>query len=159
MEPREFFEEFTKPAVVSWEKEKDARHLAVHAIAQIDILAEIVFRHLETSGKAPAGSVGAYRRDLRKDQPELGLAWDAHDGHKHGALDRYLGVRKISKGQRPDMAPVGRSHLGRFVIGRSAMGTVSKMCLFTDDGQLRPFDKFLIRCLRSWEDELARLKL
>jgi hypothetical protein len=157
--PREFFEEIVKPAVALWGSDKTSVHLAVHALAQIDILAEEIFRHQSGTGTPPEESAAKYRKYLRDQSADLGLAWDAHDSHKHGPLTRHTAVRLITQGQRPKVVDVGRSYLSRFVIGRSAFGRRNVMCLLTDKGSRIPLEGVLNRCIDAWDKELLRLGL
>lgn len=159
-DPRDFFETIVKPAIRSWEAERTAIHLAVHALAQIDILAEEIFRHFEVSGSPLARKVGDYRKDLRMRENDLGLAWDAHDTHKHGRLGSHRSVRLISNGQRPKMVSRALSYLSRsFFLGKSFMGRAEVMCLVLDDGSSIPLAGVLKRSVEAWERELARLGL
>ena len=49
--PRTFLAEFTAPAVEAWRVNQSGKHLAVHAIAQLDILAEVAANWTLSAGR------------------------------------------------------------------------------------------------------------
>jgi hypothetical protein len=75
MTPREFHERFTRPAVEHWRRNQNVDHLAIHALSQIAILAEVAgHRSAEPN----------YRRQLEARYEPLRKVRDAVNSHKHG---------------------------------------------------------------------------
>ncbi len=75
MAPREFYDRFTRPAIDHWQAHQDVDHLAVHALSQLAILADVAASHAPYKG---------YRSDLEARHPVLKTIRDAHNSHKHG---------------------------------------------------------------------------
>lgn len=46
MTPREFIAEYVHPSIELFTENQQSKHLAIHAISQLDILAEVVANHL-----------------------------------------------------------------------------------------------------------------
>lgn len=86
MSPSEFISEYVDPAVALWRADTNSKVLAMCAVSQIDILAEVVFNHLKGTAQAPAKRASDYRIALAGTAPAIGWANDAHDAHKHGSL-------------------------------------------------------------------------
>lgn len=90
--PRDFIAEYVDPAIELYRKNRLETHLAVHAITQLDNIAEIIalHRHLGNQPYLPQGVATSYRKEVRTREPILGIITDAHDSHKHGVLKRHI---------------------------------------------------------------------
>lgn len=93
-------------------------HLAAHAIAQMDILAEIAAIWIKGS-PLERGEGGEFRRNLAQMHPAIGRMSELHDAHKHGELRR---AREFLPGARPEPVTNRKffagNHLGRLTIYR-----------------------------------------
>ena len=69
MHPREFIAEYVDPAIASWHTEDRAKHLAVSAISQLDVLADIVFNQLEADPSLPSSPHQHYALKLLMQSP------------------------------------------------------------------------------------------
>ncbi len=103
IDPRSFIAEYVEPAIALWRTDRNVKHLAVHAITQIDVLAEIVALWIAPAGRKALnrGEASKFRDDLGVREPPLAIIRDAHDSHKHGELDRKTATW-VSMGQRPE---------------------------------------------------------
>ena len=97
--PLAFLREYVEPAIALWRERPNVPVLAACAIAQIDILAEIVATD-QNGGPLPLGGAGRFRDELGRQEPALARIRDAHDSHKHGQLTRRS-ADEITEGQRP----------------------------------------------------------
>lgn len=85
--PKAFWDQFVEPAIMDWfHHEGDVRRATI-ALCELDNFAEhmILFK---TPSLASSKGVGRERDMLRGLVPELGIARDIHDTHKHGRLSR-----------------------------------------------------------------------
>ena len=149
--------EYVYPAIASWKGERDAKHLAIHAIAQIDIMAEVVLNHLKANGVEPADTrAGPFREKLRMREPMLGYASDAHDSHKHGRLNAQ--TRPISQGQRPET--VKKAKLFPETMHRKPPYVIiTSTIIVLNDGTELPVERMVVEGVEAWERELIRLNL
>ena len=88
--PCDFITEYVQPAIALWRENQNVKHLAVHAITEVDVLAEIVALWTLLAGRRTLdrGEASEFRDELGAREPALVVIRDAHDSHKHGALDR-----------------------------------------------------------------------
>jgi hypothetical protein len=86
--PRDFITEYVDPAIALWRQNQHVKHLAVHAITEVDVLAAIVALWTRLAGRRtlPQREESEFRNKLGAREPALALIRDAHDSHKHGAL-------------------------------------------------------------------------
>jgi hypothetical protein len=157
--PRSFIAEYVDPALALWRKDQNAKHLAAHTIAQIDVLAEIVALWTLLAGRRTLGRDEArkFRDCLGVRQPALAIIRDAHDSHKHGALDRIT-ARAISQGQRPEVA----TGYGIFLDVTPLDGPPTPLIflvLVLNDGTEKRVDTLLREAMEAWGRELTRLGL
>jgi hypothetical protein len=160
--PRTFFKEFVEAAVQDWRDAPGSKVRAINAITQADVMAERMFNYLKANSPALRGKaikISEYRRDLRTRWPSLGIAWDAHDTHKHGILGSHKTVRLITRGQGPELiarsGAIGEAPIGALPIG----GYRLEMILELDDGTIRRLDDILTDALSAWEAELQTIGL
>ncbi|WP_162912917.1 hypothetical protein [Rhodospirillaceae bacterium SYSU D60014] len=127
--PRNFFDASLKPAVEEWRRDRLSRQKALQALAQADVMAERMFRHLQRHDPARLAGIAsatAYRNEVRARHLTLGLAWDAHD---------------------------------RGAVGVGRYGSGEQMTLVEDDGTRHPLALVLDQVLTAWEMELSKTGL
>ncbi len=127
--PGEFFETYVAPAIAEWRANPSSIRLATLALCELDNLAEHVIIH--TNPRVRKGEVTQERDKLAGAKPELGLARDIHDTHKHGPLARKSA--SITKGQRPWSIPGGRLEV---MSPRFGTTTINPSELVISDEQL-----------------------
>lgn len=156
--PRDFIAEYVRPAIELYRTNRTVKHLAIHAMTQVDVLAAVVLLWTKQR-KLKRGEETSFRRKLGAREPALALIWDAHDCHKHGELhsrpaDASQG--RASQGQRPEEArEVGvfadHSFLGELPISYDVL-------VFTrDDGAEKEICSMLDEAMQAWERELGNL--
>jgi hypothetical protein len=127
--PRDFFDASLKRAVEEWQRDKQSRQKALHALAQVDVMAEWMFRYLQRHDPAKLAGIAsstAYRNELRARHLTLGLAWDAHE---------------------------------RDAVGVGPHGSDEQMALVEGDGTRHPLELVLDQVLTAWEMELSNAGL
>jgi hypothetical protein len=148
--PRDFFETYVRPAIADCEAEPGAVHRPVSALCHIDALAE------EVSKAAPAvGGPTAYRTALKGRQVELGYAWDVHDIHKHGTLDRRTPV--LPNGRRPEVVQVEAVFQKNVFDNAIFQVAGDKVVLTLQDGKQIGALAVIRTCAQWWDQELATL--
>lgn len=153
MEPLDFVREYVEPAIKLWCERPNSPVLAACAIAQIDILAEVV-AIVQAGGSLPRGGAGSFRDDLGRREPAIARIRDAHDGHKHGRLQR-ASAAEITRGQRPR-----RSAGTAFFAGRGRVGSVlgrTSAAILLDDGTPVDIAVLIREAMAAWDRELRRL--
>jgi hypothetical protein len=145
-EPRYFFETFVLPAVKAWEQSQLDIRLATDALCQLDILAEHYAKRL---GKNHTDE----RRRLAAANPALQFAWDIHDGHKHGNLDRKA---LISRGQRPHTQSYGGAYADASYASAPYGGEIEELFIQVDVGPTYSLAMIIPSCLAFWTQELKR---
>lgn len=148
MTPREFMDDFVIPAIELWKSNQNSKHLSAHAIAQLDILAEVVAHHQGIKSKL-------YRDDLGNRFPVLAQIRDAHDSHKHGWLQRGSAIF-ISKGQRVN----SETGAGFFLDVTPLDGPLTEftyLAIRLNDGRPVEVSSLVFDGLRLWEQEFGRL--
>ncbi|WP_018900502.1 hypothetical protein [Rhizobium sp. 2MFCol3.1] len=148
MHPNDFMAEYVVPAAEAWKANQQSKHLAVHALSQIDILAEVVAHHI---GRKPR----PFRDDLGQRYPALAKIRDAHDSHKHGQLDRHNALF-VSHGQRPDETLghaffVGVTHLS------GPLTPFTFLALMLNDGSNEKVYTLIKDGMDAWELEMSAL--
>lgn len=105
LHPRAFLAEYVDPAIALYRADPLVPHLAVHAISQMDILAEVAATYTLPNGQQMLGwgEAHAFRTELGARCRALSLIRDAHDSHKHGRLraTRAANPGGVTFGQRP----------------------------------------------------------
>ena len=156
MSTRQFIAEYVEPSMELFRTNSTVTHLAAHAIAQIDVLAEIVALSTFCGAQGTAEErayVREFRDDLGKRHPILAVIRDAHDSHKHGELHRKTAL-SVSKGQRPEAVTQAGFFAGvSFFDGPPTLYQV--MVLILDDGTQKEIYQLLFDAKRAWERELA----
>jgi hypothetical protein len=109
IDPRTFIAEYIDPAISLWRDNPNSKHLAVHAITQLDVLAEIVLLWNAKGHKLPRNAATIFRDDLSAREPLLAIVRDAHDCHKHGTLNR------LKRNERIEGTKTGDGNEGRHV--------------------------------------------
>jgi hypothetical protein len=99
--PRHFISEYVDPAIELYRTNRTVKHLAVHAMTQVDLLAAVVALWKAKQPTLKRGQERKFREQLGAREPVLALIQDAHDCHKHGGLTRTTAVA-ASQGQRPE---------------------------------------------------------
>lgn len=156
--PRDFILEYVEPAHDLLRKNIALTHLAAHALAQMDILAEVtaIWVHAHGPDTTSKFDPRTFRDPLGNRHPVLAVIRDPHDSHKHGVLRNKS--RAISKGQRPEVTPKAA-----FVVGKSYVGgplTRYNIVTLTDnDGKEWQVHELLFQAATAWETELQALNL
>nr|WP_321182299.1 hypothetical protein [Methylobacterium sp. Leaf122] len=161
--PREFRTEYVAPAVELYRQHRLEKHLAVHAISQMDNLAEMVALHVLLAGrqKLNIGEASRFRRRLRRDEPVLGIIHDVHDSHKHGRLVRADNTHNdhnpggASKGQRPETVGRASNFLGASHFGEPPI-RYEVLVMRLDDGTEKEVFQLLSDATQAWEREFTR---
>jgi hypothetical protein len=146
MTPREFYERFTKPAVEHWKVNQHVEHLAVHALSQIAILAEVGAQHF---GKD-------YLRELESRREVLRVIRDAHNSHKHGWPRNEKERKSFKQGQRVTKETSFGNFAGHTFIG----GPPTKfhyVGLMQDDGEPIKVASLIFEAMRAWDSEFETL--
>lgn len=153
MEPVDFAREYVEPAIRLWSERPNNPVLAVCAIAQIDILAEVV-AIAQAGGALPRRGAASYRDELGLREPAIARIRDAHDSHKHGRLQRSS-ASEITQGQRPR-----RSAGTAFFAGHSRVGSVlgrTSTAILLDDGTPVDIAVLIREAMAAWDRELRCL--
>jgi hypothetical protein len=100
--PHDFIDEYVRPAIELYRTNRTVKHLAVHAMTQVDVLAAVVALWDAQRTKLERREEKTFRKELGEREPALALIRDAHDSHKHGGLTRQPAA--ASQGQRPATA-------------------------------------------------------
>ncbi|WP_027488923.1 hypothetical protein [Allorhizobium undicola] len=148
MHPTNFMNEYVVPATEAWKADQSSKHLAIHAISQIDILAEVVANHI-------GRKAGPYRDDLGQRFPALAKIRDAHDSHKHGQLNRRSALF-VSQGQRPDEAVDHGFFAGVTYLGGPPT-QYTYLALTLNDGTAEHVYTLINDGLAAWAQEMADL--
>ncbi len=143
-DPVTFWNTYVVPSVSLYRENQLSKHLAIHAISQIDIMAEVTAKRLRKSANA-------YRNDLSGRHPILGIIRDAHDTHKHGLLDRKNAIF-ISKGQRPTQVQEAGFFVGNFFAG-GPPSVYEYLGLRTNNDQSWPINNIINQAVDAWERE------
>jgi len=149
--PREFLTEYVDPATLFWRKNQYVKHLAIHAITQMDVLAEVVA--LWTSHP----KVQDFRDVLGAREKALGIIREAHNSHKHGALTSKR-FKQVSQGQRPTVVTKSGYFLNHSFIGGPPT-PYDALVYILDDGTEKEISVLLAEARTAWDRELARLQL
>jgi hypothetical protein len=149
MTPYEFYERFTKPAIEHWTANQGIDHLAVHALSQIAILADVA---QSFSGRTD------YRKKLEARHNVLRTIRDAVNSHKHGWPSGKIERQSFKQGQRAEAKIghgffVGVTYCGRPLTPYKYIG------LTNDDGTLLNVGHLILVADRIWQDELSRLSV
>lgn len=154
MVPIAFRDEFVLPAIDLWRERPNQPVLAVCAIAQIDILAEVV-AIAQAGGALPRTGARDFRNELAQREPAIDRIRNAHDSHKHGRLSRR-GAAEITEGQRPYRSVGTAPFFGHSFFGASYFGTTST-ALLLDDGTPVDVGTLIREAMEAWDRELRRL--
>jgi hypothetical protein len=151
MTPRDTFNTFVRPAAEDCEADPGATHRAVSALCHIDALAEEVWKGI---GK-PEGTPTLYRDSLAGKCIELAYAWDVHDIHKHGKLDRREPT--LPNDKRPKVKHIGGAFQSNaFQANAFQIGTPDVVLTLRDGTTVSALD-VIKKCVRWWDAELRQL--
>lgn len=161
--PREFLAEYVEPAVELSRVNRLIKHLAVHAISEMDNLAEVtaIFTKLDGRPTLPPQEARAFRADLKTHEAVLGIIHDAHDSHKHGRLiraDKAPNPKGASQGQRPEVANRAGFFVGHSFVGRPPT-RYHVLVVRLNDGTEQEVFEMLWRARQAWDREFSRLGL
>lgn len=125
------------------------KHLAVHAMTQVDVLAAVVAIWDAQRPKLERDEEAQFRKALAARERVLALIRDAHDSHKHGGLSRP--GASASQGQRPEQVT-------GFFLNTSDNSLTPHDDLFfvRDDGCQYQIASLLWEAMQAWERELCR---
>ena len=156
MKPVDFIAEYVNPAIAAWAGDTKSKAMAICAISQIDILAEVVFERLRVDGRAPASSASNYRITLAAKAPAIGWTSDAHDAHKHGWLKEHSrqfsgGVVQMNTAGTAFFADDGFADIG--FLGDTDTS------LRRNDGSLVSIADVIGQTTAAWDAEFAGLGL
>lgn len=157
--PRDFFEEFVKPAFIEWSKARTEVRRSMILVTEANNMAERMLAYWAAHDPSKVfgitDSPKAYRQRLaRHECPDFALVWDLADGHKHVHLNRsprqitsaYQVSRKSSGG------PLGAAPLGRHPLGGMSVWLEVEL----DDGNQRKLSPILENVVAMWERLLLR---
>jgi hypothetical protein len=147
--PRDFITEYVDPAIALWRQNQHVKHLAVHAITEVDVLAAIVALWTRRAGREES----EFRNKLGAREPALALIRDAHDSHKHGALGRPTATA-ASQGQRPE--PIAK--YGYFLNRMFLNGPPSRshhLAYVLNNGTEKPVSIMLDEAMEAWLIQLG----
>jgi hypothetical protein len=148
-DPLLFVEEYVLPAIELYRKNRMTKHLAIHAMTQVDVLAEVV-------ALWEAQRPREFRDELGDREPVLALIRDAHDSHKHGKLNRTSATER--QGQRPEQATRSTYFPGHYFLGEPPTPYV--VLVFTrDNGTEEEIYSMLHHAMQAWEKELRQRKI
>jgi hypothetical protein len=154
--PRTFISDYIAPAIEVWRSQQNAGHLAIHALTQIDILAEVVdlWNHRDNEDGIKRGSASRFREELGKREPSLAIVRDVHDNHKHGRLNRITALVD----RRPEMIKkfgffADHSFYDDDPTPYNIMGITLK------DGSDIEVYRLIDQAMEAWERELTGLGL
>src|ERR1700722_8537485 len=159
--PRDFITEYVDPAIVLWLKNQNVKHLAVHAITEVDVLAAIVALWTRLAGRRtlPQREESEFRKELGCREPALALIKDAHDSHKHGTLGRATPTAATaSQGQRPEPITKYGYFLNHMFLNRPR-SRYSYLAYVLNDGTEKRVSTMLDEGMEAWSRELTRLRL
>jgi hypothetical protein len=157
IDPRSFIAEYVEPAIETWQKNPVVKHLAVHAITQVDVLAEIValWTLLGGRSKLNQGEAAQFRDGLGLREPILAVIRDAHDSHKHGELSRRTAVH-VSLAQRPEAITKYGFFLGHTFPG-GPLTRYQQLIYVLNDETEKSLPVILHEAMVAWERELTQL--
>ena len=157
--PRDFITEYVQPTIALWRENQNIKHLAVHAITEVDVLAEIVALWTLLAGRRTLdqGEASRFRDELGAREPTLLVIRDAHDSHKHGALDRKTATA-ASQGQRPEPITKYGYFLDHMFLDHPPI-RYNYLALALNDGTEKPVSIMLDEAMEAWTRELTRLGL
>jgi hypothetical protein len=95
----------------------------------------------------------AYREVLKGRQVELAYAWDVHDFHKHGTLDRRTPV--LPNGRRPEVVQIAAAFQKNAFSNAFQVG--GPFVVITQAGKQIGVLAVIRTCVKWWDQELARL--
>jgi hypothetical protein len=150
MTPRDFFNQYVRPALADCEAEPAALHRAVSALINIDALAETVW-----NATKPTKSPSQYRETLKSTLIDLAYAWDLHDIHKHGVLDRRVPI--LPNGRHPEVVEVGHVFQRNVFQSNVFQMGAPKVILTLKDGTQVQALNVIETCVGWWDTELTRL--
>lgn len=161
--PRDFLTEYVEPAIELYRINRTVTHLAVHAISQVDNLAEVVALWTLLQGRPMLGRGEAtqFRAALGQREPVLAIMNDAHDSHKHGRLIRSVknpDPKGASEGQRPETAVRHGFFLDHTFLD-GPLTPYDVLVVRLNDGTEEEVFDLLYRAREAWDRELARLSL
>lgn len=161
--PRDFLAEYVLPAVEMYGKSRLLKHLAVHAISEMDNLAEVVaiYTQLGDRQMLDVGEATRFRNKLRNRESVLGIVHDAHDSHKHGRLIRSVkkpDPKGASEGQRPETAKRAGIFAGVYFAG-GPLTVYDVLVVRLNDGTEQEVTELLFDCRQAWDREFERLGL
>jgi hypothetical protein len=146
--PRDFIAEYVQPAIALFQANRTVKHLAVHAITQVDVLASVVAIWDAQRPRLERDEEPQFRRALAARERVLALIKDAHDCHKHGGLSRASAV--ASQGQRPQQVTT-------FFLNTLDDSRPHDILFFIqDDGRQHEIATLLFEAMEAWERELCR---
>jgi hypothetical protein len=151
--PRDFITEYVDPAIALWRQNQDVKHLAVHAITEIDVLAAVVALSIWPDEDRER----KFRDELGVREPALAVIRDAHDSHKHGALGRTTATA-ASQGQRPESITKYGYFLNRMFLN-SPPSRSHHLAYVLNNGTEKPVSIMLDEGMEAWSRELNRLRL
>jgi len=155
VEPRDFIEEYVYPAIELYWMNRTVKHLAIHAVSQVDILAAVTALWVEQK-PALNSEERDFRNELGAREPAIKLIRDAHDCHKHGGLHRKTATAR--NGQRPEPATESGFFADHTLVD-GPLTSYDVLVFKPDDGTASEVVKMLHDAMQAWGRELGRLKI
>jgi hypothetical protein len=151
--PRDFITEYVDPAIALWRQNQDVKHLAVHAITEVDVLAAVVALWICPDRESK------FRKELGAREPALAVIRDAHDSHKHGTLRRASATAATaSQGQRPKTIIKYGYFLNRMFLNGPPSRS-HQLAYVLNNGTEKPVSFMLDEAMEAWSRELIQLGL
>jgi len=152
VDPCDFIKEYVYPAIELCGMSRTTKHLAIHAISQVDVLAAVMALWVAQKPALDRGEESKYREKIGARHPAIKLIRDAHECHKHGGLRRETAT--ASAGQRP----VPETKFGFFanhtVVG-GPLAPYNVLVFVQDDGTATEVVTMLHDAMQAWERELS----
>jgi len=156
VDPCDFIKEYVYPAIELYRMNRTTKHLAIHAMSQVDVLAAVLALWVAQKPALGRGEESKFREELGAREPAINLIRDAHDCHKHGGLDRKSAT--ASDGQRP----TPKTEFGFFVDHTFVGGPLTPydvLVFVQDDRTASEVVTMLHDAMQAWGRELGRHKM
>ena len=158
--PRDFFENFVKPAHRQWKVGPPEEWKSKQAISELNNMAARMFYFWNTKDPAKiysATTEGNYRELLAcRECPDFALVRDVADNHKHVEIGRPS--RRVTRSDQTRRVTVQGGTLGSFVLGSSVVGG-DEVVTTLDDGTKVSLLEVADNVMTMWERLLSEMNL
>jgi hypothetical protein len=157
MTPRDFLQDVVRPNIAEFEAEYASERRAFNAVAAVDALSAHIYVWCRKNAPDEVTDItddSAFRAELAKRCPEVGMLRDIAKAQKHVHLNR--GNPGVTTAAQITARPTGWGE-GRWGEGR--WGGPNQVVVTTDSGELRFVEQIVASGLAFLEAELTRLKM